>query len=79
MDSSRRIILWISDQMPGAGGGELFLAECFWGAGPKLYHFPIYYGGNFARDFCVKLAMSEILEGMMSRTAESVRSWTEAI
>lgn len=79
MDSSRRIILWISDQMlRELAAGEPFLAECFWGAGPKLYHFPIYYE-EILRGFLLKLAMSEILEGMMSRTAESVRSWTEAI
>ena len=42
--------------------GEPFLAECFWGAGPKLYHFPIYYE-EILRGFLLKLAMSEILEG----------------
>ena len=31
MDSSRRIILWISDQMlRELAAGEPFLAECFW-------------------------------------------------
>lgn len=63
MDSSRRIILWISDQMlMDLAAGETFLAECFWGAGPKLYHFPIYYE-EILRGFLLKLAMSEILEG----------------
>ena len=63
MDSSRRIILWISDQMlRELAAGEPFLAECFWGAGPKLYHFPIYYE-EILRGFLLKLAMSEILEG----------------
>ena len=42
--------------------GEPFLAECFWGTGPKLYHFPIYYE-EILRGFLLKLAMSEILEG----------------
>ena len=63
MDSSRRIILWISDQMlRELAAGEPFLAECFWGAGPKLYHFPIYYE-EILSGFLLKLAMSEILEG----------------
>ena len=64
MDSSRRIILWISDQMlRELAAGEPFLAECFWGAGPKLYHFPIYYE-EILRGFLLKLAMSEILEAV---------------
>jgi transcriptional regulator, AraC family len=55
--------LWISDQMlRELAAGEPFLAECFWGAGPKLYHFPIYYE-EILRGFLLKLAMSEILEG----------------
>lgn len=63
MASSRRIILWISDQMlRELAEGEPFLAECFWGEGPKLYHFPIYYE-EILRGFLLKLAMSEILEG----------------
>ena len=63
MDSSRRIILWISDQMlRELAEGEPFLAECFRGEGPKLYHFPIYYE-EILRGFLLKLAMSEILEG----------------
>mgnify|MGYP004606820275 CR=1 FL=1 len=64
MASSRRIILWISDQMlRELAEGEPFLAECFWGEGPKLYHFPIYYE-EILRGFLLKLAMSEILEGV---------------
>lgn len=63
MASSRRIILWISDQMlRELAEGEPFLTECFRGEGPKLYHFPIYYE-EILRGFLLKLAMSEILEG----------------
>lgn len=63
MDSSRRIILWISDQMlMELAEGEPLLTECFLGVGPKLYHFPIYYE-EILRGFLLKLAMSEILDG----------------
>ena len=63
MDSSRRIILWISDQMlMELAEGEPLLTECFLGVGPKLYHFPIYYE-EILRGFLMKLAMSEILDG----------------
>ena len=63
MDSSRRIILWISDQMlQELAGGETFLADCFAGVGPKLYHFPIYYE-EILRGYLLKLAMSETLGG----------------
>lgn len=63
MASSRRIILWISDRMlRELVEGESLLAECFWGEGPKLYHFPIYYE-ELLRGFLLKLAMSEFPEG----------------
>lgn len=63
MDSSRRIILWISDQMlMELAEGEPLLTECFLGVGPKLYHFPIYYE-EILRGLLLKLAMSEILDG----------------
>ena len=69
MDSSRRIILWISDQMlKELAEGENFLAECFRGESPKLYHFPIYYE-EILRGFLLKLAMSEILEGADAQNA----------
>ena len=60
MDSSRRIILWISDQMLR----ELAAANEALGDydNTKLYHFPIYYE-EILRGFLLKLAMSEILEG----------------
>lgn len=63
LDSSRRIILWISEQMlKELAQGETFLTDCFAGEGPQLYHFPIYYE-EILRGFLLKLAMSEILEG----------------
>ena len=63
LDSSRRIILWISEQMlKELAQGENFLTDCFLGEGPQLYHFPIYYE-EILRGFLLKLAMSEILEG----------------
>lgn len=63
LDSSQRIILWISEQMlKELAQGENFLTDCFLGEGPQLYHFPIYYE-EILRGFLRKLAMSEILEG----------------
>ena len=63
MDTSRRIILWISERMlKELAAGEPFLTECFRGGGPKLYHFPIYYE-ELLRGFLLKLAMSETPEG----------------
>ena len=52
MDSSRRIILWISDQMlRELAAGEPFLAECFWERGRNCIISP-FIMRKFCVDFC---------------------------
>lgn len=62
-DSSKRIILWITEQMLTELSVEgVNLADCFKNRESCAYHFPIYYE-EMLRGFLLKLAMSEILEG----------------
>ena len=61
-DSSKRIILWITDQMLAwLGEGDMDLSACFHREGSCAYHFPIYYE-EMLRGYLLKLAMSEIPE-----------------
>lgn len=62
-DSSRRIILWITDSMlVRLSGGEENLAACFQREEACAYHFPVHYE-EMLRGFLLKLAMSEVIEG----------------
>lgn len=61
-DSSRRIILWVSDQMlHQLSQGDMDLTACFSKGESCAYHFPIYYE-EMLRGYLLKLAMSEIME-----------------
>ena len=61
-DSSKRIILWITEQMLAElSGGEVDLSACFRRRESCAYHFPIYYE-EMLRSFLLKLAMSEVME-----------------
>lgn len=67
-DSSRRIILWITEQMlERLSEDGVELSQCFAGNGSKVYHFPIYYE-EILRGFLLKLAMSELLDGEAAGT-----------
>ncbi len=58
-DSSKRMILWISEPMLSAlSGGEENLTECFEKRGSFAYRFPIYYE-EMLRGYLLKLAMTE--------------------
>ena len=60
-DTSRRIILWITDTMIRRLADEdVDLSLCFRENGSQVYHFPIYYE-ELLRGFLMKLATSEIL------------------
>lgn len=62
-DSSKRIVLWITDSMLAQLSEEgTELSECFVRRGSQKYHFPIYYE-EVLRGFMLKLAMSEIMDG----------------
>ena len=62
-DSSKRIILWITEQMLEALSVEgLDLAACFKKKDSCAYHFPVYYE-EMLRGFLLKLAMAEMVEG----------------
>ena len=61
---SRRIILWITDQMlQSLSDGEVDLSACFkrTNGDSCAYHFPIYYEEQL-RGYMVKLAMSEMMD-----------------
>lgn len=64
-DSSRRIILWITDQMlKNLSDGNLDLSACFHRSdrqGSCAYHFPAYYEEQL-RGYLMKLAMSEMMD-----------------
>jgi AraC-like DNA-binding protein/mannose-6-phosphate isomerase-like protein (cupin superfamily) len=69
-DSSKRIILWITDKMLSKLSDEddgVNLSDCFRQNGSQMYHFPIYYE-EILRGFLLKLAMSELLDGEVAGT-----------
>lgn len=58
-DNSRRIILWITDEMlQKLSEGNMDLAACFRKHNSYAYHFPIYYE-EMLRGYLLKLAMSD--------------------
>ncbi len=69
-DSSKRIILWITEQMlRELSKQEMELSACF-GTGPACaYHFPVYYE-EMLRGYLLKLAMANVLEGEIEGTKE---------
>lgn len=60
-NSSKRIILWITEKMLTSLGDEnVNLKACFEGEKQCAYHFPVYFE-EMLRNFLMKLAMPEIL------------------
>lgn len=69
-DSSKRIILWITEQMLAElSGKEMDLSTCFRKGASYAYHFPVYYE-EMLRGFLLKLAMSELIEGETPGTGQ---------
>lgn len=61
-DTSKRIILWITDEMlQSISGGEIDLSACFRSGQTKAFHFPIYYE-EMLRSFLIKIAVAESLD-----------------
>lgn len=61
-DNSKRIILWITEQMlAGLSQGAGNLADCFKRKESCAYHFPVYYE-EMLRGYLLKLALTEVLE-----------------
>lgn len=64
-DSSKRIILWITEQMLlKLSQGETNLAECFAVGRTCAYHFPIYYE-EMLRGYLLKLVMADVPENSL--------------
>lgn len=62
-DSSKRIILWITDQMLNSLSGEdMDLTACFRMKENCAWHFPVYYE-ELLRGYLLKLAMPEFMDG----------------
>ncbi len=58
-DSSKRIILWVTEQMlEELSGGEAALKDCFARHDSCAYHFPVYYE-ELLRGYLLKLALTE--------------------
>ncbi len=63
-DSSKRIILWITEQMLAQlSGGQVDLAKCFKGKESAAYHFPVYYE-EMLRGYLLKLALAESVQNI---------------
>ena len=61
-DSSKRIILWITqEQLAEMSGEDMDLSGCFRGKESSAYHFPIYYE-EMLQGYLLKLAMTEMAE-----------------
>lgn len=61
-DTSKRIILWITDEMlQSISEGEIDLSACFRSGHTKAFHFPIYYE-EMLRGFLIKIAVAESLD-----------------
>ncbi|MCR4763252.1 MAG: AraC family transcriptional regulator [Lachnospiraceae bacterium] len=60
-DDSRRIILWVRDEMLlRLSGGDSDLSACFRDGSAVIYHFPLNYE-DILSGFLMKLAMSELI------------------
>lgn len=61
-DTSKRIILWITDEMlQSISEVEIDLSACFRSGQTKAFHFPIYYE-EMLRSFLIKIAVAESLD-----------------
>ena len=62
-DSSKRIILWITEQMlTRLSQGQVDLAACFKSRESCAYHFPVYYE-EMLRGYLLKLALTDSPQG----------------